>query len=350
VLVFAFSSQTSMRNFESASRRCIWQKISITLCLQLIGLISFVQAQSFDLGGAAPLGKLDESNSGQTSTASAADPLKMNVNLVLVPVRVTDTKNRPVTTLDKGDFALYEDDQQQKIEYFSSEDAPLTVGLLLDLSKSMTDKFDAERGAVSEFFKNANRQDDYFVITFANRPKLVTEATQSLSTIQSGLALATPDGNTALLDAISLGMNRMRSAQYRRRALVIISDGGDNHSRHRLKEIKRLVQDSDVDVYAIGLFDAGLFKTFEESMGRRWLNELTEITGGHTIPVNDISKLPEAAAAISREIRDEYVLGYRPRNFPVDHTRRKIKVQVVSSTELAPMHATYRAGYLASDK
>ena len=194
--------------------------------------------------------------------------MRMNVNLVLVPVSVTDLKNHPVMNLQREDFTLFQDEQQQKVEYFSTEDAPISVGLLLDVSKSMTSKFEMERAAVTAFFRNANQQDDYFAITFADRPSLVATSTQSIDTIQSGLAQQTPDGNTALFDAISEGRDQMRSAPQRRKALLIISDGADNHSRHHLKKIKKLVQDSDVEVYAIALVDAGPFKALEESTAR----------------------------------------------------------------------------------
>ena len=157
----------------------------------------------------------------------------------------------------------------------------------------MADKFDTERAAVSEFFKNANAQDDYFVITFSNRPELVADSTQSIADIQSSLDTQIPSGNTALFDAVSMAVARMRTAHYRRRALLIISDGGDNHSRHHLKEIKNLVQDSDVDIYAIGIFDIGFFKTLEESVGKKWLNKITDATGGQTIAVNPRPKRPK---------------------------------------------------------
>lgn len=329
---------------------CIGTGLSRAVYLLAITLVPFGQVRSFDSLPSTPPNNAQQIRSQINASDAASKSLRINVDLVLVPVRVTDTNYRPVTSLDKKNFELYEDEQPQDIEYFSTEDAPLTVGLLLDLSKSMTDKFDTERAAVSEFFKTANQQDDYFVVTFSNRPKLITDSTHSLNVIQSSLGLETPDGNTSLLDAVFLGMTRMQAAQYRRRALLIISDGGDNHSRHHFKEIKRLIQDSDVDVYAIGIFDTGLFKTFEESMGRKWLNELTNVTGGHTIAVENLSKLPEAAAVVSREMRDQYVLGYHPTGVLHDHTRRKIKIQVTPSEGLMPVHASYRTSYLSSDR
>jgi Ca-activated chloride channel family protein len=273
----------------------------------------------------------------------------MDVNMVLVPVMVTDTADHPVMGLEKENFALYQDGEPRQIGYFSTEDAPISVGLILDLSKSMTAKFDMERSAVSEFFRNANGRDDYFVIAFSDRPKLVSEETQSIEALQSRLAAQVPDGNTALFDAISEGASRLRGAQYRRKALLIISDGGDNHSRHHLKEIRRVLQDSDVDAYAIGIFDTGPFKSIEESLGRAWLGRITGATGGRVIAVDKSARIPEAAAEISREIRSQYVLGYRPKPGSGDRARRKIKVQVTPSAGAMALHTYYKSGYVPSD-
>jgi Ca-activated chloride channel family protein len=300
-------------------------------------------ALALNSSSADPLGHVDPS-----SESAGRQPrdrsMRVSVNMVLVPVSVTDVMNRPVLNLQKEDFSLFQDEQPQKLEYFTTEDAPISVGLILDLSKSMTNKFDMERAGVSEFFRAANAQDDYFVITFADRPKLVTGMTQSLETIQSNLAMQTPDGNTAMFDAISEGADRMRAAKRGRKALLIISDGGDNHSRHHMKQIKKLLQDSDVEVYAIGIFDTGPFKTVEEALGRKWLSQITDVTGGRTLTVDSKEKVPAAAAAISREIRNRYVLGYRPSESQ-NAERRKIRVQVASATASNPVHAHYKSGY-----
>jgi Ca-activated chloride channel family protein len=211
----------------------------------------------------------------------------------------------------------------------------------------MTDKVDAEREAVSEFFKNANSQDDYFVVAFSSHPEMLTDVTQSIGTIQSKLGAVVPNGSTAMLDAISMAMTRMRSAKYKRRALLLISDGGDNNSHHKYREIKTLVRDSDVEVYAIGLFDTAFFKTYEEFMGKKWLSEITDATGGRTVTVDNVSKMGEAAAAISTEMRNQYVLGYRPSNILTDGKRRQIKVRVIKpSSSDAQLQAYYKRGYI----
>jgi Ca-activated chloride channel homolog len=170
--------------------------------------------------------------------------------------------------------------------------------------------------------------------------------TQSIEAIESRLALQVPHGNTALFDAISEGTTHMRSAQYKRKALLIISDGGDNHSRHHMKQIKRALQDSDLQVYAIGIFDTGLFKSLEESLGKGWLSKITDATGGRVVSVDDSSKIPEAAATISREIRSQYVLGYKPDAVLADRNARRIKVQVTPPGGPVALHTYYKSGYV----
>jgi Ca-activated chloride channel family protein len=272
-------------------------------------------------------------------------PLRVNVNLVLVPVTVTDEKNRPVTGLSKQDFALFEGAAEQDIRYFSSEDTPISIGVLLDVSKSMTDKIELARQAIAEFFDNAHPQDDYFVITFSNRPQIVADVTKSVGTIRAKLADVKPQGQTALLDAIYLGLQKLHSARYQRRALLIISDGADNHSRFTPAELKNIVMERDVEIYGIGIYSR-LFHTPEEWSGKRLLTQLTEATGGHTITVGNPRDLPEAASTISTELRSQYVLGYVPHKGR-DSGWRKINVKITPKENVSPMQLYWRRGYMA---
>lgn len=277
-------------------------------------------------------------------------PLRVNINLVTVPVMVTDAKGRPVTDLGKKDFQLLEDSNVQPIDYFYSEDSPLSVGLIVDLSSSMGNKIHRVREAVSEFFKNADPKDDYFVITFADKAKLFANTTQSTETIETQLLELKPKGNTALADAIFLGLDKLKSASYPRKALVVISDGGDNMSRHSLRSVKNLAKESDAQIYAIDVCDApGLLftKKLEEKFGRQWLSQVSEVTGGRTIAVDDATGIPAAASQISRELRNQYVLGYRPAAMPRESKWRKIKVLVTRKPDPLPFQVYYRTGYLA---
>jgi Ca-activated chloride channel homolog len=321
---------------------------SLTLFLLtcvLLALGSGAHGQSEDQVHLAPL-KDAATETGQSSQRPRLKSLRVETDLVLIPVTVSDTMNHPVTTLEKQNFELYEAGEQQKIRYFSTEDSPISIGVLLDLSLSMKNKIDVAREALAEFFRTANPEDDYFVLSFADRPELLADTTQSVGTLQSRLALATPNGNTALLDAIYLGVAKLRSAKYPRRALLIISDGGDNHSRYGPREIRSLVQEADVEIYAVGIFDS-IFKTYEEWAGQRLLTEITEDTGGRTITVDDVKKLPDAAAAISRELRNQYVIGYHPNNAVHDSKWHKIKVRLVPPLPVQPLHVFSKKGYMA---
>src|SRR5579864_1722799 len=182
-------------------------------------------------------------------------PIVKDVDLVLVPVTITDPLNRLVTGLDRQNFAVFEGKDKQEIRHFSSEDAPISLGVIFDMSGSMADKIDKSRQAVVEFFRTANPQDEFFLIAFSDKPEVLVDFTSSVEDIQSRLAFTIPKGRTALLDAIYLGMNRMRRAKYERKALLIVSDGGDNHSRYTEGEIKAMVREADVQIYGIGLFD-----------------------------------------------------------------------------------------------
>ena len=283
------------------------------------------------------------------SAPGAQGHLRVDVEMVLVPVTVTDTKNHPVVDLERHNFQLFEGNNEEKIQYFGTEDAPISVGILVDLSSSMSNKIDAVREAASEFFDNANPADDYFVITFADKPKLLADTTQSTERIHAALAAAKPKGNTALADAIYMGLAKLRHAKYSRKALLIISDGGDNNSRHSLRQIKKLARESDTEIYAIDVCDAPtllLTKKLEERFGRQWLSEVTESTGGRTIALDNPAGIPDAAARASRELRNQYILGYRPSRTAGDTKWRKIKVKVARSEEYLPLQVYYRTGYV----
>src|SRR6185437_13592439 len=247
-----------------------------------------------------------------TSGMAPAERLKIDVEMVLVPVTVTDTQNHPVVDLAESNFKLFEGDTEKKIQYFSSEDEPLSVGILVDLSSSMANKIASVREATTEFFNNANPSDDYFVITFADKPKVLADTTQSFERIQAALGAAQPKGNTALADAIYMGLAKLKKARYSRKALLVISDGGDNNSRHSLRQIKKIARESDVQIYAIDICDAPtilLTEKLEQRFGRQWLTQVTESTGGRTIALDNPDGIPDAAARASRELRNQYVLG-----------------------------------------
>ena len=273
-------------------------------------------------------------------------PLKVDVDLVLVPVTITDPMNRLVTGLDKDNFALFEGKDQQEIKHFSSEDAPVSLGVIFDMSGSMSSKIERAREAVVEFFKTANPQDEFFMITFADKPEEISDFTQSVEDIQGKLVYTIPKGRTALLDAIYLGISKMRQAKYQKKALLIISDGGDNHSRYTEGEIKSLVKEADTLIYAIGIYDH-YFPTEEERLGPALLGDISELTGGRTFTIDNPNDLADVATKIGIELRNQYVLGYRPKNPAHDGKWRKIKVKLIPPKGLPPLRVYAKTGYYA---
>jgi Ca-activated chloride channel homolog len=276
--------------------------------------------------------------------------LRVNVDLVTVPVTVTDVHGSPIIDLNKEDFELVENAKEQQIDYFYAEDAPVSVGLVVDLSGSMADGMDRVREAVDEFFKHADPRDDYFVVTFGSRAKLLADTTQSTATIQAKLGQMKPQGGTALADAIYLGLDKLKSAAYGRKVLLVISDGGDNMSRHSLRSVKNRAKESDVQIYAIAVCDApaiAFTRKLEEKFGRQWLTQVTGVTGGRMIAVENAEEIPDAASQISREMRNQYVLGYRPPDLTQDGKWRKIKVRVTRSPGPLAFQVYHRTGYTA---
>jgi len=326
-------------------RCCGAAALALALMLGVAALTPAAAAQSEDAVHILPRSHPKSNPAPLPEFDNKKDLLRVDVDLVLVPVTITDAGSRPVIGLRQQDFSLYEGGQPQQIRYFSTEDGPISIGIILDLSKSMTSKIEAAREALSEFFKTANPEDDYFVITFADRPQVLSDPTRSIGTLQAKLASAIPSGHTALLDAIYLGLAKMRHARYRRHALLIISDGGDNHSRYTAGEIKSMVEEADVQIYAIGLFDR-IFRTPEESAGKRLLTSITEATGGRAIALGNLRKLPEVAATISRELRSQYVIGYLPSNAAREGKWRRIKVALTRPPGAEPSQVYAKRGYM----
>ena len=273
-------------------------------------------------------------------------PLKVDVDLVLVPVTITDPMNRLVTGLEKDNFQLYEGSSPQEIRTFSSEDAPVSLGVIFDSSGSMTSKMDRAKEAVVEFFKTANPQDEFFMITFNDEPETVADFTNSVDDIQAKLIFAVPRHRTALLDAIYMGVSKMRQAKYAKKALLIISDGGDNHSRYTENEIKSVVKEADVMIYAIGIYDR-YASAMEERLGPQLLSEITELTGGRAFTIDNPNDLADVATKIGVELRNQYVLGYRPAKVVRDGKWRKIKVKLLPPKGLPPLRVYARTGYYA---
>jgi len=272
--------------------------------------------------------------------------LRVEANLVLVPMTVTDDQNRLVTGLEKENFYVYENNQPQSIRTFSTDDAPISIGIIFDLSGSMNNKYARSRRALSEFMRTSNPQDEFFVVAFNDRPNIVVDYTNNVDDVDARMVMLKPQNRTALIDAVYLGLNKLKDAKYERKALLIISDGGDNRSRYTESELRRAVRESDVQIYAIGIFDPNA-PTEEERNGPGLLMDMCEQTGGRLFHVTDVAELGDIASRISAELRNEYVVGYKPTDLHHDGNWRKLKVKLNPPPGLPQLSVHNRQGYYA---
>jgi Ca-activated chloride channel family protein len=269
--------------------------------------------------------------------------------LVVIPVHVTTGLGAPVTDLAKTNFRVLEDSQPQTITLFSNEDAPISIGLLLDASGSMKNKRRKVAEATAAFFKMANRQDEFLLIEFNDGARRILPFTGEFDEVESQVMGSRFFGRTALLDAVHLGLREMKAAHNPRKALVIFSDGGDNWSRRTPRQVDAELLESDVQVYALGIFDdqPAKLRTREEREGPALLEELTGQTGGRIYQVRQADDLPDISARLSRDLRAQYLLGYSPARPARDGKYRHVRVEVLPPPGVQNVRADYRHGYYA---
>jgi VWFA-related protein len=274
--------------------------------------------------------------------------LRVDSTLVVIPVSVSDATNHSVLNLEKDRFSLFEDGVKQRITQFAGEDAPLSISLLVDVSGSMGRKLLISQNAVAEFLKTMNAQDEACLIEFSDHADVAVPFTRDWNIIKDKLSSAQSGGLTALLDAVHLGLAQMRTARNPRKALLIISDGGDNNSRYSASDIKEIVRQTDVQIYSMGVFDplmSGLSAV--EVSGPHLLGEISEQTGGRVFPAKSSSALPAIARRIGIELRNEYILAYAPSNSNHDGKYRKVEVKLQMPDGLTGLKARWRSGYYA---
>lgn len=271
--------------------------------------------------------------------------LRVESNLVLIPVSVADALNRPITGLEAENFRIFDDRVEQAITQFAMEDEPVAVGLVFDTSGSMGAKLTRSRLAAREFFRTGNEdEDEYFLVEFDNRPRLSVPLTSDTGRIETQLLFSKSHGSTALLDALLLALLEMRKSKKKKKALLVISDGGDNHSRYTTAEAQKVIRESDVLIYAIGVF--GGASTTEEYGGPALLNRIAESTGGRmyeAVPAD----LPDTAKRIGIDLRNRYVLGFHPTNAQRDGKYHRVDVRLLPPRGLPKLNAHWRTGYFA---
>ncbi|HEY2018801.1 MAG TPA: VWA domain-containing protein [Bryobacteraceae bacterium] len=291
------------------------------------------------LAGTAP-------GAGPDAPPTSPRNIRVDSNLVIIPVSVTDPRNHPITGLGREDFRVFEGKAEQKLVHFASEDAPVSVGIVFDSSASMQDKLAVSREAMSRFLGAANPQDEFFLVNFNATAQLAVPFTRDPDDIRNRLLFNEAHGRTALLDAVCLAVDYMKKAANPRKALLILSDGGDNDSRYTEAEIRRRVRESDLWIYGIGIYDRGTVMLPEEEFGSSLLANLAEETGGRHFAVRDTSELADIAGNIGLELRNQYVIGYRPAALVRDGKYHRVQVKLVDGHG---RRVTWRPGYFGPE-
>ena len=324
-------------------RRSLPAYLPCLLVLDLLLLTSYGARRS--LADSEPSGtdaRVDIAPRSRPEPKGAGGDIRVDVNVVLIPVTVTDPLGKPVLGLHLDAFHVSEDGVEQPVAQLVNQDTPLSVGLVFDASKSMDNKLDQSRAAITQLLKTSIPGDEYFLVSFNDKPELLSRFTSQPDDIQSALQSIRPMGWTALLDAIHLSVNHVKKGKNSRRALVVLSDGGDNNSRFNQHEVRELLRESDVSLYAIGILGrmvtAGAMKL---------LSNMAEETGGRLFQVHNVNQLPEAITKLSAALREQYMLAYYPTNANRDGKYRRVQVRVVPPPNSPSMHASWRVGYYA---
>jgi VWFA-related protein len=285
--------------------------------------------------------------SAAAARKSPAD-IRINVDLKLIPVTVTDARARAITGLQKNNFKLFEDKTEQVISHFASEDEPVSIGLLFDSSGSMGPKLSRSREAVSEFLKAANPQDEFFLVLFSDRARLATGFTTNADEITRRLDVTESKGRTAMFDGVHLALHQIKEARYSRKAILIISDGGDNHSRYTFGSIMSELREADVQVYSIGILEPLVRRnSLEIVSGPTLLDQIAQATGGRLFEANNPVDLREAASRIGTALRNQYLLGYLPANSSPVGKYHRLEVRIERPKGFPPLRVSFPSGYYA---
>jgi Ca-activated chloride channel family protein len=273
--------------------------------------------------------------------------LKIDVELTLVNATVTDSLNRYVSGLESEHFQIWEDKVEQKIEYFSAEDVPISIGVIFDVSGSMKDKIATARQAAATFLKTGNPEDEYFLLEFANRPEVASDFTTDITKLQSKLLLTPAKGMTAMYDSVYLGLEKLKEGSNPKKALLLITDGEDNRSRYTFQNVKEFVKEQDVQIYGIGIVDEWNSQLSAGKTGRAMIEELASLTGGGAFFPDSVYELEDICTKIAVELKNQYVIGYHSTNEAKDGKWRKIRLKVNPPKGIQRLNVRAKQGYYA---
>jgi Ca-activated chloride channel homolog len=289
----------------------------------------------------------NEKPQSNSADKSQNQTLKVDVDLTLVNATVTDSLNRYVSGLEQEHFQIWEDKIEQKIEYFSSEDVAMSLGMIFDVSGSMKDKISTARDAAVTFLKTGNPDDEYFLVEFANRPEVASDFTTDISKLQSKIIFTPAKGMTAMYDAVYVGLEKLKAGNNPKKALLLITDGEDNRSRYTFQNVKEFVKEQDVQIYAIGITDEWNSQLSAGRTGRAMLEELADLTGGRAFFPDSVYELEDICTKIAIELKNQYVIGYHSTNQAKDGKWRKLRLKVNPPKGIQHLNVKSKAGYYA---
>jgi len=318
----------------------------VSLCFVLLNVFPVVAADN-DPGPRLLENQRLARNTAQTTNARPAN-IRIDVNMALVPVTVLDPRGQNVMGLERGNFRVIDGSETRPIVTFGQSDAPVSVGLIFDCSRSMREKFPVARQAPAELYRELNPGDESFLITVSDKPQLRQAFTKDFGEIRNALLFTNPDGVTSLLDGVYMGLEQLKKAHNPRRALIVVSDGGDNNSRYTLKELANLAAESDAQIFAICLFEKP--GSPEEVDGPALLGKLTQATGGINHLITDVHQMRTAFGRVGVTLHHQYVLGYYPPENAPSGKYRKITVQVLVPRGLPRLQIYSRNGYFVPEK
>lgn len=279
----------------------------------------------------------------ETATNRTASSIRVDVNMALVPVTVMDSNGRNVLGLSAENFRVFDGAEARPIVSFGTSDAPISIGLIFDCSRSMTSKFAIARLAPMQLFQQLNPEDEAFLITVSNKPELRQTYTSNFSDIQNTLMFTNPNGTTSLIDGIYMGLQFLKKAHNPRKALIVVSDGGDNNSRYNMRELAGLAAEADAQIYTICLYQNP--QSEEEANGPALLERLAGVSGGINYLIGDVNMMKTSFANIGVSLHNEYMLGYYPSQDAPSGKYRKIKVQLLVPAGIPRLQIFSRNGY-----
>jgi Ca-activated chloride channel family protein len=315
-----------------------WTFVAVFLLLTLPAMILARAGRGQDPQAPPPSDKTDK---------QPASTLKIDVELVLVNATVTDSLNRYVSGLEAQHFQIWEDQIEQKIEYFNAEDVPISIGVIFDVSGSMKDKINTARVAATTFLKSGNPEDEYFIVSFANRPELMADFTTDITKLQSKLILTPAKGMTAMYDSVYVGLEKLKEGTNPKKALLLITDGEDNRSRYTFQNVKEFVKEQDVQIYGIGIVDDWNSQLSAGKTGRAMIEELAEITGGGAYFPDSVYELEDICTKIAVELKNQYVIGYHSTNETKNGKWRKLRLKVNPPKGIQRLSVRAKQGYYA---